>query len=364
MNTDNRSAIEAYIAEGDANRENEEWGLAKVGYQKALDKFKSVESIADNDPDELITADDKILKTTIEKNITQVDYQLARSHREWGIGAVKSKDFHRAIEEFEEAINLATENELAFIEEVKIRLDQAKLKYRDSQLHSDITPSIERGDDFRHEGHFGEAIIEYQDAFKSVVGLPPNHRFVQYLQLAMRECRRQLIKPYLNRISRARAAGKTQQAFKLAKRAVFMVDKDDFVYRAFLDRIGEEIAAMLSQTEIDDKEEVDSPEAWSQAVKDYEEALDLYSSFTQTDPLSPVYADGNIYEDKFLIARRKLANLYKNRADRFRDKVQVEKAIKNYKEALKLFPKSDKAFHDTFKEIKKLRAQVSNPSAA
>jgi exonuclease VII small subunit len=41
---------------------------------------------------------------------------------------------------------------------------------------------------------------------------------------------------------------------------------------------------------------------------------------------------------------------------------KVEKAIKNYKEAIRLLPRADKAFHDAFREMKKLRAQIAIPS--
>ena len=69
----------------------------------------------------------------------------------------------------------------------------------------------------------------------------------------------------------------------------------------------------------------------------------------------------NIYEDKFAESRRRLGRLYKMRADRLRNNGKVEKAIHNYKEAIKLLPKTDKLFYEAFNEMKKLRVQVTAP---
>ena len=107
-----------------------------------------------------------------------------------------------------------------------------------------------------------------------------------------------------------------------------------------------------------DNEEVENSGEWDAAIKDYEEALDLYSSFSATDPLAPAYSASNIYEDRFLESKKKLGMLYKQRADSYRDSGKTEKAIKNYKEALKLLPRSEKVFHDSFEEIKKLRTSL------
>ena len=92
-------------------------------------------------------------------------------------------------------------------------------------------------------------------------------------------------------------------------------------------------------------------------------ALDLYSSFTITDPLSPAYTGVNVFEDRFFNSRKKLGHLYKTRADKLRDQAKLEKAMRNYKEALKLLPRSDKLFHEAFRELKKLRGQISKPKA-
>ncbi|NLI75897.1 MAG: hypothetical protein GX442_05570 [Candidatus Riflebacteria bacterium] len=360
MNDETKQLIEAYKSEGDANQENQEWGPARIAYEKALEEFDRIES---EDDYELVTADDKVLKQQIETALATVNGRLAQAHRDWGVSALKAKEYERAVEEFEEAINLSAEDDVAFLEEVKKLLDRAKLKNRDHELHEELTPFVERGDDFRKAGNFAEAILEYQEALKGIAGLPPEHRFVSYLHAALKECRRHLIKPYLNRIHRAIHAGKAAHAGTLLKRAMLLLDDKDMVYRAFLTLIKESIAAKVPP-EAEDGEEVEAPETWAKAIRDYEEALDLYSSFTMNDPLSPVYSGVNVFEDKFVSARRNLANLYKGRADRFRDQSQIEKAIRNYKEALKLYPRSDKLFHDTFREMKKLRAQIGQPSLA
>lgn len=363
MNIESRQLIEALQADGDNRREAGDWGAAKAAYGKALEEF---ERIGEDDTEMPMTSDDQTLKKEIEAHMVEVDAKLARAHFEWGKTASENRDWQRALDELETATELAGDDDVAFLEQIKPLLDKARVKVRDRQIYGEITPLVERGDSFRRAENFGEAILEYQEALKSLAGLPVDHRYVEYVRGALRECRRHLVKPYLARIHRASQAGRDRQAFALLKRAQLLIDDNDLIYRAFIDQIGEGIAAKLStkdRKEIEEGDEGESAEAWSKAVAEYEEALDLYSSFTQTDPLSPVYTNANSYEDKFVQSRRKLAMLYRQRGDRFRDKAQFDKAIRQYREALKLFPRSDKAFHDTFREMKKLRAQIAPASA-
>ncbi|OIP24013.1 hypothetical protein AUK22_09160 [bacterium CG2_30_54_10] len=361
MNDESKQMIESYKADGDVSKENKEWGQAKIAYEKASEEFKRIES---EDDYELITADDKVLKQSIERDLVEVNTQLAHAHLDWGTGAMKNKDYERAVDEFEEAMNLAAEDDVKLIDEVKCLLDKAKLKNRDHELHQELSPFVERGDDFRRAGNHAEAILEYQEALKTISGLPPEHRFVIYIRECLRECRRYLIKPYLGRVHRAVQMGHFTYANNTLKRALLLLDEKDIVYRAFFTQIRDSIVAKLPKSDSDDAEEIEAPETWATAINDYEKALDLYSSFTQNDPLSPAYSSANIYEDKFLTSRRNLANLYKARGDKYRDQAQIEKAIRSYREALKLYPRSDRLFHETFREMKKLRVQIVNPGAA
>ncbi|HOY66543.1 MAG TPA: hypothetical protein PLP29_06615 [Candidatus Ozemobacteraceae bacterium] len=363
MNIESRQLIEALQADGDNRREAEDWGAAKAAYAKAIEEF---ERIGGDDTEMPLTADDLALRKEIEAHLGAVDARLARSHFEWGKTAYERRDWERALEELEMATELAGDDDVAFLEQIKPMLDKARVKTRDRHIHDEITPLVERGDNFRRAENFGEAILEYQEAIKALAGLPAEHRYVVYVREVLRECRRHLVKPYLARIHRASQAGRDRQAFALLKRAQLLIDENDLIYRAFIDQIGQEIAAKLTKKdlkEIEESDEGESADVWSKAVAEYEEALDLYSSFTQTDPLSPAYAGANIYEDKFVQSRRKLATLYRQRGDRFRDKAVFDKAIRQYREALKLFPRSDKAFYDTFREMKKLRAQIAPASA-
>lgn len=363
MNIESRQLIEALKEDGDNRREAEDWGAAKSFYGKALEEF---DRIAEDDTEMPLTSDDQALMDEIRARMVGVNAKLARAHFEWGKVASENREWQRALDELEIATELAGDEDVAFLEQIKPLLDKARVKVRDHQIYIEITPMVERGDSFRRAENFGEAILEYQEALKSLAGLPAGHRYVEYVRNALRECRRHLVKPYLARIHRATLAGRVRQAFSLLKRAQLLIDDNDVIYRAFIDQIGEDIAAKLSKKElkeIEEGEEGESADAWSKAIAEYEEALDLYSSFTQTDPLSPAYNSPNAYEDKFLQSRRKLATLYRQRGDRFRDKAQFDKAIRQYREALKLFPRSDKAFHDTFRDMKMLRAQFAPASA-
>lgn len=354
MNNDSRQIIEGWQQDGDSQAQAEAWGDARLSYTEALKEF---DRLAREEPETVITQDDEALRKQLAKSLADVEGQLARKHSEWGMAAQAAKDYARAVDEFEEAMQLAADDDVAFLEEVKTKYDQAKISLTEQKLYEDITPFVQRGDDFKKNGNPAEAILEYQEAAKRISGLPSDHRFVVYLQECLQACRRQLIKPYLTRIYRAAITCKYNKAHAILKRATLLLDQHDLTYRAFLEQIREDVNAHV-QDPVDD-EMFEAPEVWQQAIQDYEEAFSLYTTYTKADPLSPVYTDGNIFEDRFVSSRRKLAKLYKNRADKFRDLAQFDKALRNYKEALKLFPRSDRLFHETFREMKKLRGQLA-----
>lgn len=355
MNFENKQLIENHKQAGDLRADDQEWGEAKVCYLRALEEF---DRITNDEPEVIITADDELLKSQIEKAMMKADFTLAGNHFKRGQAAFENREYGIAVEACEEAIGLAPEPEIQFLEEVKLFLDKARVKLRDHKTYQELSPVVKRGDGFFESGNYAEAMIEYKDAFKAICGFSKDHRFVTYIKARLLECRRQLIKPYLSRVHRAVHAGKHLKAFSIINRVSILLDDSDGMYKAFVRQIMEEIEPKLTNKEIEEREEFESPEVWSEAVKDYEEALNLYSSYSDVDPLAPAYTGSKMFEDKFLNARRNLAKLYKNRGDRFRDQAQLQKAIRNYKEALKLFPKSDSSFHETFSQMKKLRSQL------
>lgn len=359
MNNENTRVVNNLIKDGDARKDFSEWGAAKICYLKALDEIGAIMEV---NPDVKATPEISRLKDEVDDKLQIANNHLARQHREKGLAALGNKAYQIAVEVFEEATRLASDEDIEFLEEVKTHLDIARRKERDRLIHIEITPFVERGNDFKESGNFGEAALEYQEALKRISGLPEDHRFVKYIKDALAECRRSMIRPYLSRIYKACHANKFRQASKLLKRAQLILGQDN-VYMAFLEQMREKIHLNLKDEDVVEIEEFEEPEVWESAVKDYEEALEMYSSFSIVDPLSPAYTTGvNIYEDKFIGSRRKLGKLYKDRADRLRDQAKIEKAIRNYKEAIKLLPRSDKMYHDAFKEMKKLRAQVIKPS--
>ncbi len=358
MNSEKYREIQAQVNDGDARRNAGEWGEAKICYLRALEEFNSIREI---DPDAPMTAEQVDLQKTINARIEDVNNHLATVHLDKGRAAMGNKVWQLAIDELEEATRLAKDDNITFLEEVKVLLDKSRNKHRDAMMRLELNPFVERGDDFKRSGNFGEAILEYQEAMKKAAGMPESHKFVVYIKNCLTECRRSIIRPYLARINKACHAGKFAQASGFLKRAQLLLDNSDNVYHAFLEQLKERIQQNLKEDEFVETEEFEAPEVWEKAVKDYEEALDLYSSFTVTDPFAPAYTGVNVFEDKFVDSRRKLGKLYKTRADRLRDQAKVEKAIRNYKEAIRLLPRSDKLFHEAFKELKKLRAQIAVP---
>ena len=360
MNKEQREAIEAFVTDAQASRDAEDWGAAKLSYLKALEEFDRLE----REEDAVITETDLDFRKKLQADLTEIDNRLAVRHRETAKAAMKAKDYTLAVDEFEEAIELSADTNIPFLEEVKKELDRARIKERDARIFKTITPSVARGDDFFREGNYGEAILEYQEALNQCAGLPPQHRFVTYIHEAIRESRRQLVRPYLARAGRALNANRGRLAYKILQRAQLLIADDDPLYRAFVKGIEERVARNLSKEDLEEAiEEADAGENWAEAIKDYEEALSLYSSYTVNDPLAPAYQENNIYSDRFLASRRKLATLYFKRAERLKERVELKKAIRNFKEALKLFPRSDKEFHTTFRMIKQLRAQLFEKAA-
>ncbi|PKL43827.1 MAG: hypothetical protein CVV41_08675 [Candidatus Riflebacteria bacterium HGW-Riflebacteria-1] len=358
MNSEKYREIQAHVNDGDARRNVGEWGEAKISYLKAIEEFNAICEI---DPHAPMTAEQVDLQKTINGRIEDVNSHLASVHLDKGRAALDNKAWQIAIDELEEATRLAKDDSIAFLEEVKVLLDKSRNGHRDAMIRSELTPFVDRGDDFKRSGNFGEAILEFQEAAKKAAGLPEHHKYVVYIKNSLTECRRSIIRPYLAKINKACHAGKFAMASGFLKRAQLLLDSTDNVYHAFLEQLKEKIQLNLKEDEFVETEEFEAPEVWEKAVKDYEEALDLYSSFTVTDPFAPAYTGVNVFEDKFIDSRRKLGKLYKTRADRLRDQAKIEKAIRNYKEAIRLLPRSDKLFHEAFKEMKKLRAQIAVP---
>lgn len=353
MNSDALKMISKIAASGDIYRDASEFGLAKNEYEHAI------EALEKQKPEELTEEDKKFLKTLKEKSI-EMDEKLAYACYEKGKAAVYSKSWELAIENFEEAIRLASVDNIQFLERAKKQLDKAKAKGLDYKIYQDINSLVERGNDFKNSGNYAEAILEFEDAYKVVKNLPEDHKYVVFVKNEIKECRRNLVRPYLSRIYKAYHKNKFSEAASEMKRALTLIDSSDDIYRKFLESIQNKITSYTeTESETNDSEEIANSEEWDKAVKDYEEALDLYSSFSVTDPIAPAYSNSNIYEDRFVEAKRNLGILYKKRADTYRDTNKPEKALKNYKEALKLLPRNDKFFHESFEEIKNLRTKLS-----
>jgi hypothetical protein len=343
---------ESLIKSAESKKAANEWGLARVDYLEAYDLLKKADK-----------SDAKIQKylTDVEKELTVVNNELAKLQYQKGKTAVENGLWKIAIDSLEEATRLANIEDVAFLEEIKVWLDKAKVSERDAEIRANAEPFISRGDDFKRNGNYGEAVLEYQAAAKVVENMPENHPYYIYVNNQLLECRRCIARPYLKKAYRAVHAKHFIKASSLLKRALFIVDSKDNIYHDFISKMLEKAEANLSEKELSDSEDNESQELWEKTIKDYEEALNLYSSYTVTDPFAPAYTGVNIYEDKFAESRRRLGRLYKMRADRLRNNGKVEKAIHNYKEAIKLLPKTDKLFFEAFSEMKKLRIQVTIP---
>ncbi len=295
----------------------------------------------------------------IDEQRDEQSQELAMLSYEKGKSAVYNKQWELGIEFFEEAMRLASEDDLPFLERIKKQMDKAKIKSLDHKMYLSINSLVEQGNDFRQSGSYAEAILEYEEAYSIVANLPADHKYIVLLRKLLVNCRRNVVRPYLARIYRAYHRKRYVNAANLMKKALNLIDKKDEVYKKFLTEIQNKILENIDEKDKQDSQEIENSPEWEKAVKEYEKALDLYSSFTIVDPFAPAYSNANVYEDKFIDSRRNLGKLYKERADKYRDEDKIKRAIKNYKEALKLLPKSDKLFHETFKEIKKLREKLA-----
>lgn len=344
--------VRSFIETAEERAKDKEWGLARADYLQACEVLK--QCIMDE-------PEAKDLVKKVEENLVVVNHELAKELYQKGIGAVENEEWETAIDLLEEATELAKITDVPFLEDIKLVLDKARIGDRDARVMVNAAPFISRGDNFKHNANYGEAVLEYQVAAEIVANLPENHKYIAHINKQLMECRRSIVRPYLKKAYRAGNAGRYVKAVTLLRRAFFLIDNGDDVYRDFIGELLKKAESHLSEKEIHETEEFESQEVWEKAVKDYEEALDLYSSYTITDPFAPAYAGVNRYEDKFAESRRRLGRLYKERADRLRNSGKIEKAIRNYKEAIKLLPKSDNLFHEAFAELKKLRVQVTLP---
>lgn len=345
-------SIKSFIETADAKKEAKAWGVARADYLIALDNLNKF----DKQEKSLLS-----LKNKIEDKLVEVNNELAKQQFNRGKSCVEHSLWETAVDALEEATRLADEKEVAFLEEIKTWLDKARVGLRDTGVQRKVSPILARGDDFKRNCNYGEAILEYQAASELLVNLPKDNELVKHVRNQIISCRRSIIRPYLKRAYKAGYKRLYVKAATLLKRAMYLVAADDDIYREFIEQLVKKAESRLSNKEMNETEDSEGQENWEQAIKDYEEALDLYSSYTVSDPFAPAYNGANVYEDQFVEARRQLGRLYKARADRLRNNGKVEKAIHNYKEAIKLLPKTDRLFQEAFLEMKKLRIQVNVP---
>ena len=221
MNTDALKLISKIAASGDIYKDASEYGLAKNEYEHAIS------SIEKQNPEEL-TEEDKAFLKTLKDKATEMSEKLAYACYEKGKAAVYSKSWELAIENFEEAIRLASVDNIQFLERAKKQLDKAKAKGLDYKMYLDINSLVERGNDFKDSGNFAEAILEYEDAYKVVANLPEDHKYVVFLKNEIKECRRNLVRPYLTRIYKAYHKNRYSEASSDMKRALTLIDETIF----------------------------------------------------------------------------------------------------------------------------------------
>lgn len=344
--------IESLIESADSKKIAKEWGLARIDYLKAQDLLNQCEK------ENSVVAD---FINKVKSELETVNHELAKKQFQKGKNAVEKGLWKSAIDSLEEATRLARIEDVAFLEKIKTWLDKAKTADRDSELKLNIDPFLVRGNDFKRNRNYGEAIVEYQAAAKKLENLPENHPYCQLVKNLIVECRRSIVRPYLKKAYKSFKSKYYVKAVSLLKRSLFIVDSKDKIYYQFILDILTKAEANIVNKDLNDGDEFESQEQWDKAIKDYEETLNLYSSYTVTDPFAPAYTGVNIYEDKFAESRKQLGKLYKKRAEHLKNQGKIEKAISNYKEAIKLLPKTDKLFFDAFNEMKNLRIQVNIP---
>ena len=142
---------ESLIKSAESKKAANEWGLARVDYLEAYDLLKKADK-----------SDAKVQKylKEVEQELITVNNELANLQYQKGKTAVENGLWKLAVESLEEATRLANVEDVAFLEEIKIWLDKAKLNERDAEVRANAEPFISRGDDFKRNGNYGEAVLE------------------------------------------------------------------------------------------------------------------------------------------------------------------------------------------------------------
>ncbi|NLM17110.1 MAG: hypothetical protein GX221_05270 [Candidatus Riflebacteria bacterium] len=347
-----------FMAEAEQESLRGSWGGERIALLKAIELLKALltESEAEAVTPAILSQAETKLKDC-RSRLKVAEQHLAVAHKERGILESSYKNREAAIAAFEDAMRLTDAENLEQLEEIKILLDKEKILLRDSQMYRRLTPHVKRGEQLIEVGNYGEAIFELDTALDIARNLPDDHKFKLYVNELCDEAKMVVFKTYLDSIARSLEKNRYRAAHRQLEKAAFikpsvLEEEEEQRYQQMQNTINERIS---NEEELEDDEARSGD--WEAAVKDYEEALSLFSSYSAADPLMPAFqSSGNIYASQFVAAKERLARLYEERADGFEKKEQNKKAARNYREALRLLSKNSRLYKRVLKKYKKARA--------
>lgn len=310
-----------YIRKAEDLLKDKNWGEAKIELEKAL---------------ELLPRDaaDRIEETW--GKIELCCSNLARMHEEFGDAAAEGGDNERAVEEFEFALSLLSD-ETAYFKAIRKKLHEAKRHYYKSSSADAAGPFAERGAAFFTERQFDSALVEFREALRLLRFYPDGEEPKKTVLARLAMVEEELTAPYLERGRGLVETGLFDEALAEfeAARAVAQTNEKlaQVLDRAILDAM----RRRGGDARQEDVEVFISREDWDGALGDYQKLLDNYFRYSQDgeDPYQAIHV--NPYEKELQKAKHLVGTLYIRRADGYLNLGKVAVALKYYAEAQNFF---------------------------
>ncbi|MFC1744978.1 tetratricopeptide repeat protein [Candidatus Riflebacteria bacterium] len=341
---------------------NRDFGQAKAKYLEAIEMVEDegfLEEFKLHNPERVRECVDEFRKEALKK-VAKCNRELSPVHFQYGRNLYREREYKKAIDEFETAMELAPEEEGDYITSIRKCIDRAKYRLTSALLLKNAAPLALQGDDYFEIGEFALAATEYEKALEIYKNARQYEHDRTYLNNKLQLSRRHLLRPYLRQSYEAREFGHIEECIQNLKKALLLVDKNDSVIRKFLRFLISEIEVSKIKKPLP---EIKNPREWEEKITAFEDLRDKFYANVSTSSWLPLDSGAfisNEYTEDLKTAQIELAALYEKRAEELNEQGFNIEAIENLDEALTLLEEVDL---EHFKEVNQKKLNLEKLSS-
>jgi len=279
---------EGYYEEAERLFSDKRYGEAKLEYEKALELYPS--------------DSDKVGE--IKSKIEQCKKELSAMHEEWGDSCVESSLYEKAIDEYQLALELAS-NDAEKKASLRRKLADTKRNHLRTKSLKEAEPYIQRGEQFFKEDTYNGALVEFRQALNILKFLSSSEEKKEEVKKYLNEVEERITKPYVERGEGLLATELYDEALEEFEKARSLITANEKLM-AKLDKLIKSTMQKRGKSEKgedDDTFKFISKQEWDKALGDYSKLLEKYFQYTYED-LDPYKAyHTNKFEKEFQEAK-------------------------------------------------------------